>query len=193
MWQRRWLTERLERNVHAPVVLRRLPVAPISMPTLATAGSLSTMRPSSNCFRDISANEMSWAASEVPMIKPVSWSEEALGNDIEKIAGESDRQQEHDGTRAEIVMLERPSVETSPIDRPCISLEHTFRDPIRTFRVGSGDFGLEKRTAITGISVSDDHSRDAQSSTVTVTANSRNMRPTSLPPMSTRWDEDRDQ
>ena len=48
------------------------PPAPIAIAIVATAGSLATMAPSASCLRIMSANEMSWAASEVPVMKPVS-------------------------------------------------------------------------------------------------------------------------
>ena len=81
------LIQRFERYEHPPVVLRLIAGRADDHATFATAGSLDTIRPSSSCRRDISANEMSWAASDVPMMKPVSWvGKNPFRDDHEQIA-----------------------------------------------------------------------------------------------------------
>ncbi len=48
------------------------PPAPMAMAMVATAGSLATTSPSASCRRIISAKEMSCAASDTPLMRPVS-------------------------------------------------------------------------------------------------------------------------
>ena len=55
-----------------PLLSAEPPLAPIDIATLATSGSACTIAPNCCCSSDIASNDTSCAASEMPVMRPVS-------------------------------------------------------------------------------------------------------------------------
>ena len=155
------------------------PLPPIAMATVATSGSACTILPSASWWRTMSAKEMSWRASEVAVIRPMSCcGKKPFGNDDEQIDRQAERgEEDHQRREAPGAAQGRDRAHSRAACR-----RRPARSIGRSVPCRSSPWARRKRDAIIGVSVSDTNI-ETKMVIASTTANSRNRRPM-MPPIS---------